>query len=211
MTKTLCVQWTLTPAHPPRPLRHCATCGTTKPFISSGKVRLNANGRKLDAWLIYRCADCETSWLRRLLDRCPVDRIPKAELEAMEQSATAWVHGHEFDLAALKKEAESLVPNEGMRVIRPVRPDLCALPVAMRLSLAVSSPTDLRLDRFLCRELPISRSELRAHQAKGSLSVAPDNKNALRRPIRSDVSITLHGNAFSREDFALIRDALFAP
>ncbi len=211
MTDRLCVRWTLNPAHPPRPLRHCPACGAAKPFASSGKVRLNANGRKLDAWLIYRCIDCETTWLRRLLDRCPVHRIPEAELEAMEQSAPVWVRRHEFDLTGLKKEARAFAPDEDVRVVKPARPPLEAPPAAIGLHLCVSSPTGLRLDRFLSRELPISRTGLRSRQANGGLSVAPAGGNGLRRQIRSDMMITLRSDAFSREEFADICDAVFSP
>ena len=56
------LHWTLTPAHAPRPLRHCPGCGDQRAFIADApprglRARLNANGKRLDGWLIYRCPE----------------------------------------------------------------------------------------------------------------------------------------------------------
>lgn len=39
-------------------LRRCGGCGKKMAFICSGRFRVNANGRRLDVWLIYRCEKC---------------------------------------------------------------------------------------------------------------------------------------------------------
>lgn len=38
--------------------RRCGGCGKTQEFVSSGRFRVNANGKRLDVWLIYRCKKC---------------------------------------------------------------------------------------------------------------------------------------------------------
>ena len=39
-------------------IRRCGGCKRKARFKSSGKFRVNANGRRLDVWLIYRCDKC---------------------------------------------------------------------------------------------------------------------------------------------------------
>ena len=55
-----------------------STCGDSRRFRSSGKVRLNANGRKLDAWLIYKCESCDRTWNLPLLERAVVGGLDPA-------------------------------------------------------------------------------------------------------------------------------------
>ncbi|MGK6315295.1 DUF1062 domain-containing protein [Neorhizobium sp. DT-125] len=58
MCDILRVEWTVIPKSPPRPILSCAGCGSQRPFRSSGRIRLNASGKRLDAWLIYKCTAC---------------------------------------------------------------------------------------------------------------------------------------------------------
>lgn len=210
MTGTLRVQWTLIPAHAPRPWRHCPTCGISRAFSSSGKVRLNANGRKLDAWLIYRCTACDRTWLRPLVERAAVQHIPPADLEAMQHSAPAWVRRHEFDLAALGRDAERITFSDAWSVAKPARQGLPMTPGAVDLALRVPAPTGLRLERFLSRELPISRSRLRSAEARGGLVVDGAAGTALRKKVNGDMTITLLSGAFAAPEFSRICQAFYA-
>ena len=38
---------------------HCAKCGRKMLFVNTKCFRVNANGNKLDVWLIYRCEKCK--------------------------------------------------------------------------------------------------------------------------------------------------------
>ncbi len=204
MTDRLCVQWTLTPIHPPQPWRHCATCGVTRAFVSSGKVRLNANGRRLDAWLIYRCVACDRTWLRTLLERRAVREIPQAELDAMQHSSPAWVRQHEFDITALKREADTVTLSDDLRLTKSSHRRLPCAPSTIELKLVVLSATGLRLDRFLSSELSISRARLHSTHAKGGFLIEASVGSSLRRKIVADVKITLFSDAFSEVEFSQI-------
>lgn len=210
MTGKLCVEWTLVQTHPPCPWRHCATCGVTRAFQSSGKVRLNANSRRLDAWLIYRCIDCDRTWLRTLVERQAVHLIPRSDLEAMQQSAPAWVRGHEFDVDALRRDAGKITHSDDVRVVKPDRWDMDQMPHSIELALIVPSDTGLRLDRFLSQALPVSRTRLRAAHAHGGLQTDAADKSALRRKVNADMSVTLFCNGFPKAEFARICEAVFA-
>ncbi|TGQ24417.1 DUF1062 domain-containing protein, partial [Mesorhizobium sp. M4B.F.Ca.ET.214.01.1.1] len=62
MSSILRIHWTIAPEIAPRPLINCNRCGGVKAYRCSGKFRVNANGKRIDVWLIYRCADCDNSW-----------------------------------------------------------------------------------------------------------------------------------------------------
>jgi len=41
-----------------RIIRNCPKCGRKTYFQNTKKFRINANGNKLDIWLIYQCEEC---------------------------------------------------------------------------------------------------------------------------------------------------------
>lgn len=53
----------------------CGGCGKKQEFINSGKFRVNANGNRVDVWLIYRCRKCKHSWNLTIYERVKPSRI----------------------------------------------------------------------------------------------------------------------------------------
>ncbi|TIW96850.1 MAG: hypothetical protein E5V57_26540, partial [Mesorhizobium sp.] len=53
MSSILRIRWVIAPKTAPRPLINCNRCNGLKAYHSSGKFRVNANGKRIDAWLIY--------------------------------------------------------------------------------------------------------------------------------------------------------------
>lgn len=191
---TLHVTWRIEPATPPRPHRHCSSCKTTRPFLPSGKIRLNANGNRLDAWLIYRCAICEATWNLPLLDRISVARVPAATLEALHRSDAAFVRACAFDLTLLRRHASRIDAASRRFVHRSHSGPRPADWTAACLALHATSPTD-RLDRLLSQELDLSRAAVLQLHASGALRL--DDKAALRKPVpgRADLNFTADGLA----------------
>jgi hypothetical protein len=150
-------------------------------------VRLNANGRRLDAWLIYKCTLCERTWNLPLLDRVAVADLPPADLAAMEASAPAWVWPRACDLPALRRHALQVdLPQDLIVEKRPQTavPDggACVL-----LSVQAAWPTGLRLDRLLAAELGLSRSGLLALPGRGALHIVQGPRDALRMTLAGTV------------------------
>jgi hypothetical protein len=187
MTGSVPVTWLIEPLSPPQVLRHCGTCGKNRPFRSSGKVRLNANGRRLDAWLIYKCTTCDRTWNLALLERVPVDRVPPADLAAMQTSDPGWVRARAFDLSALRRHAPQVILPLDLAVTKR-RPDRIAAGWSrIVLTLECPCPVGQRLDRLLAQELGLSRSFLQAMHAAGGLEVVQGPRHALKAPVSGSV------------------------
>ncbi|HEV2901158.1 MAG TPA: DUF1062 domain-containing protein [Pseudaminobacter sp.] len=45
---------------------HCRRCSGTKNHKSSGKIRVDANCKRVNAWLIYKCMSCDGTWNRQI-------------------------------------------------------------------------------------------------------------------------------------------------
>ncbi|MDE6750695.1 MAG: DUF1062 domain-containing protein [Lachnospiraceae bacterium] len=63
-------------------IRGCAKCGTKTRFINTKKFRVNANGNKLDVWLIYQCENCKHTLNLTIYERQKVSAISKEEYQS---------------------------------------------------------------------------------------------------------------------------------
>ncbi|UIK06532.1 DUF1062 domain-containing protein [Neorhizobium galegae] len=190
MCNILHLEWTATPKTPPRPILGCSGCGGPQPFRSSGRIRLNANGKRLDAWLIYRCIACDGTWNRPIFERQTIRAIDPAMLDAMQASMPDFVARIEFDALALRAKAGRIEESDDIDMRKAVlRHDADWRRIA--ITLALPYPTGLRLDRLLAAELPLSRSRLRVLFDRQEIRVEPERKDVLKRGIRDGTLITL--------------------
>ncbi|MGB9141562.1 MAG: DUF1062 domain-containing protein [Aestuariivirga sp.] len=191
MCSILRVQWTIIPRIAPRPWIACSGCGGLSPFQSSGKIRLNANGKKLDAWLIYKCLACGKTWNRPIFERQNVRDINPAALHALHTNDPGWIRAQAFDVAALRRDAHRIDEFGDVDIHRSALNTKDDAWSALEIALVVPLPTGLRLDRLLAAQLQISRSRLETLHAAGKLRTAPDHRDMLRRRIKHGLRITL--------------------
>src|SRR5690349_23513538 len=123
MSDVLRVQWTIIPRTAPQPWLSCSRCGEPKPFRSSDKIRVNANGKRVDAWLIYKCIGCGSSWNRPILERRPVRTIEPDLLTSLHTSEATLVRRLAFDVDGLRRSAGRVEEFDDALVIKTVLSD----------------------------------------------------------------------------------------
>ncbi len=206
---TVTLSWHIALPSPPQPLRHCPGCGTTRSFCCSGKVRLNANGRRLDAWLIYRCSTCDRNWILPLLDRVAVAAIDPKDLWAMQVSDPAWVEARAFDLVLLRRHVDWIDLPTDLIVTKDhfARANWHKI----RLDLHAPQPTGQRLERFLAGEFGLSRSRLQAMVECGAITLTPGNRQSLKSPLAGCTSLRINADCLGEGDKALLSRAFLCP
>ena len=60
-------------------VRGCSGCGRKTRFQNTKKFRVNANGNRLDIWLIYQCELCKHTFNLAIYERLRVSSVPKEE------------------------------------------------------------------------------------------------------------------------------------
>lgn len=60
-------------------IRGCSKCGVKTRFRNTKKFRVNANGNKLDVWLIYQCENCKHTLNLAIYERQKVTSLAKDE------------------------------------------------------------------------------------------------------------------------------------
>jgi hypothetical protein len=191
MSGYLRIRWAIAPKIAPQPLINCNRCGTVKAYRCSSKFRVNANGKRIDVWLIYRCVDCDNSWNFGILERCNRRDIEPALLQALEGNDPVLARRHAFDTVALRNRVGRVEEFPEVAVQKEMLGDIQENTTGLELQLGLEMPISLRLDRLLAGELGISRSRLQALEERRLLVVNPEGAKALRKPAREGTAIRI--------------------
>lgn len=160
------IYWKVEYPSPPSILRHCKKCGKTMRFFSSGLFRVNANGRYLDIWLIYRCESCQTTWNMEVYSRISPQGLPASLLQGFETSDSSLAMRYALDFALLKRNGA--VPGEIPFTV--VGEDLAAAEET-RLHLSSEYPSPVRVSAVLRQKLGWSAKQFeRAMERKQIVS-----------------------------------------
>lgn len=195
MSNVLRVRWTITPQIAPRPWLNCNRCGGARAFHCSGKIRLNANGRRLDAWLIYKCGDCDNSWNRPLFERRNIRDIEPSLLRALQTNEPDWVRRMAFDVEDLRCSAERVEEFGAVEVHKQILREAPEPIALLEILLRTPAPTSLRSDRLLAMELGLSRKRIEALFLEGRLTIVPNGARMLRRSVRDGMRIRIEALA----------------
>lgn len=189
------VIWRVVPLATPTVIRHCAKCGRVSRFVCSEMFRLNAQHRKVDVWLIYRCAVCETTWNCTIFSRRAPEEIGGELYPRLQENDrdTAWRYA--FDLSLLERaggRADAEVP---VQVQHIPSNGMSGVSGRLRVVLELLYPCHIRLDRLLAEELQVSRACVERWIEGGALEVLPAEAHVLRRPARHGQMLLLTNKA----------------
>lgn len=91
-----------------RVFHRCGGCGKKQEFANSGRFRVNANGDKIDVWLIYRCRKCKHSWNLVVYERIRPQKIPADLMERFYENDEETAVRFGNDRAFLKRNNAEL-------------------------------------------------------------------------------------------------------
>lgn len=191
MSETLCVRWTILPQEPPEPLLHCKRCGGMRSYGPSGRIRVNANGKRVDAWLIYRCTTCDATWNRPILERRTVRSIEPALLASLFANDTTLAGRLALDAEDLRRWSPRLKEAATAAVEKEVLAGIPAEAREVQVVCVVPYPVAIRLDRLLADEPHLTRRRIRALESTGALVVSPSGPRVLRRPVRDGTRLLI--------------------
>jgi hypothetical protein len=174
MSHVLEVKWTIVPKEPPQPLLRCSRCSGTRRFRTSEKFRINANGKQVDAWLIYKCTSCDHTWNRPILERRQAGSVDPLLLAALRANEPELAHRTAFDVEELRRRVERLHESDEVVVLKQVAGE-GATPI-QRLEIRCAVPY---------------RSRVRTIAKNGGIMIAPHGPQALGRPVRDGMRVVI--------------------
>lgn len=204
MSDVLRVRWTVVPRSAPQPWLNCNRCRGIRRFRSSGKIRVNANGKRLDAWLIYKCTSCDSTWNHPILERRHVQTIDPLFLMSLRANDPDLVHRLAFDTESLRRKARLVEELDDVVVRKEMLSESMTPARRLEILCAVPQTTRLRVDRLLATALQLSRSRIRNLQDKGDLAVSPAGSRMLRTAVRDGMRVTIDlSEAHDRDRIAM--------
>ncbi|MEU4091721.1 DUF1062 domain-containing protein [Streptomyces sp. NPDC026673] len=84
--------WVVVPTCLPLVLRRCHTCASER-FRASGKFRVNANHKLIDAWILVLCTACGETAKLTLLERVHVRSVRPELLERLHDNDSGLIAG----------------------------------------------------------------------------------------------------------------------
>ena len=81
-------------------IRNCSGCGKKSTFKNTKRFRVNANGNRLDVWLIYQCDKCKHTYNLAIYERAKVSTLPKNEYQCFlsNDEQLAEMYGRNYQL-----------------------------------------------------------------------------------------------------------------
>lgn len=75
------IEYKIVPTQSFAVIRNCSGCGRKTSYRNTGKFRVNANGSKIDVWLIYQCENCRHTFNLPIYERRKTTDIPVSEYQ----------------------------------------------------------------------------------------------------------------------------------
>jgi hypothetical protein len=197
MSDTLFVRWTIVPQIAPQPWLNCNRCGGARRFRSSEKIRVNTNGKRVDAWLIYKCTSCDSTWNRPILERRRVDAIDPVLLRALRANDGGLARRLAFDVDGLRRRADQVEAFDDAAVLKDVLSESIMPVRRLEILCTVPEPTALRVDRLLASELRLSRSRIQSLEKSGDLRLIDRSAQAMRKPVCDGLRLTIDLSSLS--------------
>jgi len=180
--------WAVRQSALPTIVRPCPDCSGAR-HRSSGKIRVNANGKLLDVWLLLSCAACDRTSKVPVHERVHVSSLAPARLVAYENNDPAVVRGLTMSASLATKNRYRLDWTGTWEL--ETRTPLYALddPAPLKVLVSFDLPVPVRVERLLMRGLGLSRAEVRrmVGDRRIHLPLALDAK------AHEDFELSIHG------------------
>ena len=194
MSNTLRVQWTITPQTAPQPWLNCSRCRGLRRFRNSGKIRVNANGKRIDAWLIYLCTVCDSTWNRPIVERRHVPALSPQFLMSLHANEPGLVRRLAFDVESLRRWTGRVKEFDDVVLAKEVVSESVGPVLLLEIDCRVSEQIALRIDRLLASELQLSRSCIQRLGKAAQIITVPQG-SCPRRSLRDGMRLIIDASS----------------
>ena len=179
--------WHIVPANTPDIIRHCSKCNGKSEYYCSEKFRVNANGARVDIWLIYKCRKCDSTWKLAIHKGINPHKLPAGRFDLFIDNDKALAWHYAFDKHLLKQN--SCVADYTSVKYSVEGYDKHSGPQIVRIRCAYNF--DLKLVTLLTYVLDTTAGEIKKCVEAGVISAPPDI-NIVRHRIKGDVTVIVN-------------------
>jgi hypothetical protein len=158
----------------------CADCRSESATVGEGRFRVNANGKRLDVWLLVRCVSCGRTSNLTVHERVPVRSLGPAALDGYHANDPELVASTLPDPLLARRGRFTLDWEGAWRLDIP--PAWPGEPWPVQVQVVFEDPVPARPERLIARGLGLSRAEVLRRVKCGI---------PLRRPTSSGFTFTV--------------------
>lgn len=166
--------WTIRPTRGAQLIRRCPRCAGNA-YENSGRFRINANGGKLDVWLIYKCVRCESTWNLEMYSRVSVGAISRPLYERLLAQDEDFALCCGLDRALLLRNGAIADPSS---IAFDVIGDLPAQGEWAQIEIECPLPLDIPVARVIAQRAGISSSGVMRMAKAGQIRASFDPRKA---------------------------------
>ncbi|MGL5437956.1 MAG: DUF1062 domain-containing protein [Lachnospiraceae bacterium] len=160
-------------------IRNCPGCRRTTSYQNTNCFRINANGSKIDVWLIYHCSVCKHTLNLTIYERKQAGQIDRSEYQKFmaNNKGLAEAYGRDKRLfASNKAETDCNSMKYRLRLLQgDDELDDCGW-------ITIKNPFQLkvRADKLMAELLCISRSREKELEKSGSIIIDSNDREEIR-------------------------------
>lgn len=92
-------------------IRRCPICGIKTSYNNSNNFRVNANGNRIDVWLIYQCNKCKHTYNLTILDRWKKEDLSPQQYKSFMESDKELAMNYGMDKSIFSKNKAEIDKN----------------------------------------------------------------------------------------------------
>lgn len=173
-------------------LRVCSGCGRKAHFINTKKFRVNANGNRLDIWLIYQCEECKHPLNLAIYKRQKVSSVPGKEYERFINNDEQLAEMYGKNILLFKKNKVRIDPErlhyDFIRLCNTREETSCIGDCEEQVLLAIQNPYELKLrpEKQISAVLGLTRSQIRKQMEQGEIKLLKTSPKLVSACIKKD-------------------------
>lgn len=182
--------WRIIPSSSPAVRRYCPKCGCLSDYVTTSCFRVNANSNQLDVWLVYQCSKCKSTWNMDILSRVNRNQIDRELYDKFLRNDPELARQYAFDTACHSRNKSVLSYKNIDYEISECRLSPEILKEGFQLELLCDYPLEIRLDQLLCRQLSISREQIKKLCRSGKIK-CEGIKDVSKAKLKSGMVLTI--------------------
>ena len=154
--------------------RNCSGCKGKSNYINTGNFRVNANGNRIDVWLIYQCEKCRHTYNLTVYERVKPTEIPEENYKRFLANDAEMALAYGMNKALLAKN-KAFISDEDMEYeLLPVTIQSGpATDMEAQAQIVLHNPYGIKVrnDKLACEILNISRSRAKKMLDEGRITI----------------------------------------
>ena len=177
--------WCVKVSGTPVVMRKCGKCGNER-FLSSGRFRVNANGSRIDVWLIFKCEHCNATWNMEVLSRVRPGDIDTERYRSFLCNDKAAAMRCALDGDLLRRNNVVL---DAAAFLLDIQGEMPAVDVDAQIVIKPDAPLGISASRVIAQKLGLSQNAVRRLAEEGYLTCGMDIR---KKKLGESVAFDLH-------------------